>query len=161
VIAALLVLVAAVLLAVAFIADVQALGVAALVVAAVAVVLLLAGTFQHAASADTEHVADEQSEREPDPEPEPNPKAEPHAEPACEPEHEAEPEPEAPEVPAPVETVASITEPAPADDLVLVSPGRHRYHRPGCDLLGDRDVEPLTEEEALEEGFSACSRCAG
>ncbi|GAB3141329.1 hypothetical protein GCM10027258_23760 [Amycolatopsis stemonae] len=48
-------------------------------------------------------------------------------------------------------------EDAPA--LVVVVPGRRRYHEPDCESVGEADVEELTAEEAADEGFSPCSRC--
>ncbi|MCW2856595.1 MAG: hypothetical protein JWR52_2210 [Marmoricola sp.] len=71
------------------------------------------------------------------------------AEPDQTPEPDETPDPEA--VPEP--------EPAAAADLVLVIPGRRRFHKPGCELLAGHDVEKLTEEEAREEEFTACTRC--
>lgn len=70
------------------------------------------------------------------------------------------------EVTHPSEAGASTTvarDDAPSSDaddgLVRVIEGRRRYHRADCELLGQHETELLTEEEALEEGFSACSRC--
>ncbi|MFI6812787.1 hypothetical protein ACIBG7_10275 [Nonomuraea sp. NPDC050328] len=45
------------------------------------------------------------------------------------------------------------------DALVIVIPGRKRYHVAGCRLLVGRDTEELTYEEAREEGFSPCTTC--
>ncbi|GAA4041229.1 hypothetical protein [Nonomuraea soli] len=45
------------------------------------------------------------------------------------------------------------------DALVLVIPGRKRYHVAGCRQLIGRDHEELTYEEAREEGFSPCTSC--
>ncbi|MCD2194575.1 hypothetical protein LQ327_14475 [Actinomycetospora endophytica] len=67
----------------------------------------------------------------------------------------------------PAETVAEepvAEEPAveePVLTSVLVVPGRHRYHRAGCSMLDGREPETLDLEEAQEEGFTPCSRCAG
>lgn len=44
--------------------------------------------------------------------------------------------------------------------LVRVIEGRKRYHLPECSLLKAHESDILTLEEALEEGFSACSQCA-
>ena len=43
--------------------------------------------------------------------------------------------------------------------IVLVIPGRKRYHVGGCRQLVGRDHEELTHEEALEEGFTPCTTC--
>ncbi|MER7131773.1 hypothetical protein [Streptosporangium saharense] len=43
--------------------------------------------------------------------------------------------------------------------LVLVIPGRKRYHVAGCRQLAGRDHEELTHEEAREEGFTPCTTC--
>ncbi|MEO3812513.1 hypothetical protein ABGB17_26230, partial [Sphaerisporangium sp. B11E5] len=45
------------------------------------------------------------------------------------------------------------------DTIVLVIPGRRRFHLPGCRQLAGREHEELTYEEAREEGFSACTTC--
>ncbi|MCG5212432.1 hypothetical protein [Streptosporangium sp. KLBMP 9127] len=45
------------------------------------------------------------------------------------------------------------------DAIVLVIPGRKRYHVPGCRQLAGRDHEELTYEEAREEGFTPCTSC--
>ena len=139
-IAALAALVAAVLLAVGYFADVTALGWVALAAAAVAVVLLFV----------------------------PTPAPEPFVEPAETPAPEREPVPHLGklddrepglDVREPELDVRQLGAVAVATDLVLVVPGRRRSHRPGCALLGDHQVEQLTEEEAQEEEFSACTRC--
>lgn len=44
-------------------------------------------------------------------------------------------------------------------DLVLIIPGRKRYHRPGCEFA-DGAGEELTLGEAQQEGFTACTACA-
>ncbi|WP_433255628.1 hypothetical protein ACQPYK_15170 [Streptosporangium sp. CA-135522] len=43
--------------------------------------------------------------------------------------------------------------------IVLVIPGRKRYHVAGCRQLVGRDHEELTHEEAREEGFTPCTTC--
>lgn len=57
---------------------------------------------------------------------------------------------------------ATLPAPAPADQaaVVFVVPGRHRYHREGCLLLSGRDTQRLAPDEAEDEGFTACTRCA-
>ncbi|WP_061300299.1 ABC transporter permease [Herbidospora cretacea] len=45
------------------------------------------------------------------------------------------------------------------DSIVLVIPGRKRFHRSGCRQLVGRETEELTVEEAREEGFSPCTTC--
>jgi len=47
----------------------------------------------------------------------------------------------------------------PPDAIVLVIPGRKRYHVPGCRQLMGRSHEELTYEEAREEGFTPCTTC--
>lgn len=48
----------------------------------------------------------------------------------------------------------------PDDDaIVLVIPGRRRYHVAGCRQLAGREHEELTHEEAREEGFTPCTTC--
>ena len=63
-----------------------------------------------------------------------------------------------------VERTATTTLPAPfmanRTALVLVVPGRHRYHREGCPLLSGRETQRLARDEAEEEGFTACTRCS-
>ncbi|HEV2087172.1 MAG TPA: hypothetical protein VGR21_02555 [Cryptosporangiaceae bacterium] len=46
------------------------------------------------------------------------------------------------------------------DDEVLVVDGRPRYHLTGCPHLADKSSEPLPVAEAVELGFTPCSRCA-
>lgn len=46
-----------------------------------------------------------------------------------------------------------------APQLVLVAPGRKRFHRRDCDLLAEVTAEEITVAEAQAEGFSACSVC--
>lgn len=46
------------------------------------------------------------------------------------------------------------------DDEVLVVDGRPRYHLTGCPHLNDKSSEPLPVAEAVELGFTPCSRCA-
>jgi len=45
------------------------------------------------------------------------------------------------------------------EDIVLVVPGRRRFHVANCRQLMGREVEELTYEEAREEGFSPCTTC--
>ena len=45
------------------------------------------------------------------------------------------------------------------DAIVLVIPGRKRYHVQGCRQLIGRGQEELTYEEAREEGFTPCTAC--
>jgi hypothetical protein len=42
---------------------------------------------------------------------------------------------------------------------VRVVPGRHRFHREDCRLLVGKPVEEIGLDEALEEGFTACTAC--
>ncbi|MFJ2029374.1 hypothetical protein [Streptosporangium sp. NPDC087985] len=46
-----------------------------------------------------------------------------------------------------------------AKAIVVVIPGRKRYHVAGCRQLVGRDHEELTHEEAREEGFTPCTTC--
>lgn len=63
-------------------------------------------------------------------------------------------EPAAQEVSAPVATRL-----ARLSAEVLVVDGRPRYHLAGCDHLQGRESEPLPVSEAVELGFTPCSRC--
>lgn len=54
---------------------------------------------------------------------------------------------------------AKPDEAVPEATVVLVVAGRHRFHRPGCELVEGKATEQLSPEEAQEEGFTACSRC--
>lgn len=45
------------------------------------------------------------------------------------------------------------------EDIVLVIPGRKRFHLANCRQLVGREVEELTTEEAREEGFTPCTTC--
>ncbi|WP_344473972.1 hypothetical protein [Nonomuraea monospora] len=79
--------------------------------------------------------------------PRPQPQAPPHA-----------PQRTAATAPAPVPRRPAPTGISP-DAIVLVIPGRKRYHVPGCRQLIGRDHEELTYEEAREEGFTPCTTC--
>ncbi|KAA9153987.1 hypothetical protein FPZ12_033225 [Amycolatopsis acidicola] len=54
-----------------------------------------------------------------------------------------------------VEPEPEVEEPA----LVVVLPGRRRYHTPECEKVAEVESEELTLDEARDEGFSACSLC--
>ncbi|MEU6413882.1 hypothetical protein [Microbispora sp. NPDC046933] len=45
------------------------------------------------------------------------------------------------------------------DAIVLVIPGRKRFHLATCRQLAGRETEELTHEEAREEGFTPCTTC--
>ncbi|WP_433215480.1 hypothetical protein [Microtetraspora malaysiensis] len=45
------------------------------------------------------------------------------------------------------------------DVIVLVIPGRKRFHLADCRQLQGREAEELTHEEAREEGFTPCTAC--
>jgi len=45
------------------------------------------------------------------------------------------------------------------DAIVVVIPGRRRFHLPSCRQVVGRQVEELTHEEAREEGFTPCTAC--
>jgi hypothetical protein len=45
------------------------------------------------------------------------------------------------------------------ETTVLVVQGRRRFHRIGCRLLADRKPEEIELEEALDEGYTACTVC--
>lgn len=47
----------------------------------------------------------------------------------------------------------------PGDTIVVVVPGRKRYHLANCRQLAGRTREELTYQEAREEGFTACTAC--
>ncbi|MEO3804061.1 hypothetical protein [Nonomuraea sp. B1E8] len=73
------------------------------------------------------------------------------------------PQPRAPQRVATVPAASAPRRPAAAgispDAIVLVIPGRKRYHVPGCRQLSGRTNEELTYEEAREEGFTPCTTC--
>ncbi|WP_147942188.1 hypothetical protein [Microbispora sp. CSR-4] len=45
------------------------------------------------------------------------------------------------------------------DAIVIVIPGRKRFHLATCRQLAGRETEELTHEEAREEGFTPCTTC--
>jgi hypothetical protein len=55
---------------------------------------------------------------------------------------------------------AEPEQPGPAD-LVRVAKGRRRFHGAGCRVLASHEFDELTREEAEDEGFTACTVCAG
>ncbi|MFF4987155.1 hypothetical protein ACFY19_08195 [Streptosporangium saharense] len=61
--------------------------------------------------------------------------------------------------PGPGRTAAARRGSLGDEALVLVIPGRKRYHVAGCRQLAGRDHEELTHEEAREEGFTPCTTC--
>ncbi|MEU7891401.1 hypothetical protein AB0B45_00915 [Nonomuraea sp. NPDC049152] len=61
--------------------------------------------------------------------------------------------------PRPAPAVAGMPRGISPEALVLVIPGRKRYHVAGCRQLSGRDHEELTFEEAREEGFTPCTTC--
>ncbi|GII90330.1 hypothetical protein [Sinosporangium siamense] len=63
----------------------------------------------------------------------------------------------------PYPSAGPLGRPAPSgispDAIVLVVPGRKRYHVAGCRQLLGKQLEQLTYEEAREEGFTPCTTC--
>ena len=48
----------------------------------------------------------------------------------------------------------------PPDMLVVVSEGAKDFHRPGCDVIHNKDkVRTLTAKEAIRQGYVPCVRC--
>jgi len=48
----------------------------------------------------------------------------------------------------------------PPDMIVVVSQGAKDFHRPGCDVIHNKDrVRTLTAKEAIREGYVPCIRC--
>lgn len=48
----------------------------------------------------------------------------------------------------------------PPDMIVVVSAGAKDFHRPGCDVIHNKDkVRTLTAKEAIREGYVPCVRC--
>lgn len=45
--------------------------------------------------------------------------------------------------------------------IVRVVAGRRRFHVGDCGLLGERRYEEITRDEAVDEGFTACTTCCG
>ena len=44
--------------------------------------------------------------------------------------------------------------------IVVVSQGAKDFHRPGCDVIHNKDrVRTLTAKEAIREGYVPCIRC--
>jgi hypothetical protein len=52
-----------------------------------------------------------------------------------------------------------VTAPPRPDPEVWVVDGRPRYHREGCQILSDQDVEGIPLSQADEDGFIPCSLC--
>jgi outer membrane biosynthesis protein TonB len=175
----LFVVVAAGLVVASVLTDSLPLAIAGLVVALVALGLMVWPVLMaRRAAAVAAEEREEAATVEPPPTGEPAESAEPQE--AAEPQESAEP-PEAAEpdvrAPAVVEEPAPVAEepaagpvpaaaepaeePVAAVSTVLVVPGRHRYHQAGCSMLDGREPETLDLDEAREEGFTPCSRCAG
>jgi len=48
----------------------------------------------------------------------------------------------------------------PPDMIVVVSAGAKLFHRPGCDVIHNKDkTRTLTAKEAMREGYVPCVRC--
>ncbi len=48
----------------------------------------------------------------------------------------------------------------PPEMLVVVSEGAKEFHRPGCEVIHNKDkVRTLTAKEAIHEGYVPCVRC--
>jgi hypothetical protein len=48
----------------------------------------------------------------------------------------------------------------PPDMIVVVSAGAKLFHRPGCDVIHNKDkTRTLTAKEAIREGYVPCVRC--
>lgn len=48
----------------------------------------------------------------------------------------------------------------PPDMLVVVSEGAKDFHRPGCDVIHNKEkIRTLTAKEAIREGYVPCVRC--
>lgn len=71
---------------------------------------------------------------------------------------EAVPEVVVPEAVAPEAVDAEVRQDAAGE--VHVIPGRRRYHSSTCTLLAGREQEVLALEDAIDEGFTACSVCS-
>ncbi|MFE3447901.1 hypothetical protein ACFXJ8_03115 [Nonomuraea sp. NPDC059194] len=61
--------------------------------------------------------------------------------------------------PRPASAVAAAPRGISPGAIVLVIPGRKRYHVASCRQLSGREHEELTFEEAREEGFTPCTTC--
>ena len=48
----------------------------------------------------------------------------------------------------------------PPDMLVVVTAGAKEFHRPGCDVIHNKETaHPITAKEAIREGYVPCVRC--
>lgn len=54
---------------------------------------------------------------------------------------------------------ASAAPEIPSDQLVVVVPGRRRYHLSNCRQLANRPREEITYAAAREDGFTSCTAC--
>ncbi|HZE51206.1 MAG TPA: hypothetical protein VE074_16655 [Jatrophihabitantaceae bacterium] len=54
---------------------------------------------------------------------------------------------------------ASVSASKRPDPDVWVVDGRPRYHRAGCQIIGDQDAETIPLSQASEDGFIPCSLC--
>jgi hypothetical protein len=59
--------------------------------------------------------------------------------------------------PAPANTLAPLRDKSHAN--VWVIDGRPRYHLSSCGFLVGHEAEPIPLQQAIEDGFSPCSRC--
>lgn len=54
--------------------------------------------------------------------------------------------------------IPSISGTGPSEQMVLVSGGDRRYHKPGCEYL-DKKKQTVPLTQAKSDGYTACSRC--
>jgi hypothetical protein len=59
--------------------------------------------------------------------------------------------------PAPANTLAPLSD--KSHENVWVIDGRPRYHLSSCGFLVGHEAEPIPLQQAVEDGFSPCSRC--
>ena len=95
------------------------------------------------------------AEPEPAPEPEPIAAVEPEPEPIVAAEPEREPEPEPVRAAEPEPTAQYVAD----EGDVWVIDGRPRYHLAHCAIIQGQDAEPISLEQATEDGFMPCSLC--
>ncbi len=63
------------------------------------------------------------------------------------------------QTPAPAEQPAETTPAGRQTEMVYVTPSGKKYHRPDCRHVAGRDTTVLTEQDALELGYTPCKDC--
>lgn len=60
---------------------------------------------------------------------------------------------------SPSEPAGSTSSSAYAEEIVYVTPSGERYHKPDCYHIDKSEVQQITAQEAIEQGYTPCKDC--